>query len=358
MAWLPADLVRRGTARLARARDAVAAGAARSGDAVARSGSKVADAVRALNPRRASGDKTALPKPATERPSRRSRPENATPAATKSIRWLLVSAAALAAFAVVHAVDWIAGLYGRSPSLAIAATVAITTAVVAALLAARAELGALARLKSRVEIHDAFGTAGELPLDPAAMDALRGWLRDLPLTEGRAQILDLRTEDMSSGRIADLIEAQVLRDMDRTAVDRIRLGVLHSFGLIALSPTPITDTALFIWRAARLVREVAVIYGLRPSALGSLWLLRQVISDAALIAAADLATDAMATLLGDKLVARLSSPLAEGSLAAYRMARFGLLAIERCRPVPFSESEHKGLISVLRTSAEKTGLRP
>jgi putative membrane protein len=325
-------------------------GVERAQEGLSRAASGAMDALHRLGRRQRRSSLVSGIEPANlasdARRSRRSYPESLGVARSGAARWLAISGIALLSYLVVSTTDWILGIASRSPTLAAMAAASVVAAIVAGTLAVRAELGAVARLKAHVAIHDFFSVPCERTIDPDARARLREWLRTIPATDAHSEIEAGLAADIPAGSVADLVETHILRDMDRLAVERIRLAVLHVFGLVALSPTPITDTALFAWRALRLVREIAVIYGLRPSAFGTLWLLRQVISDAALIAAADLAADAMATLLGDKLVARLSSPLAEGSLAAYRMARFGLLTIERCRSIPFKDGERLGLRSV------------
>jgi putative membrane protein len=319
--------------------------------AVANGTRSVAGSVSALFQReKREGPGEYLPAPIAPaiRRSRRGRWDEGEGSGTGSWRWLGIFAAALFALAGVIAVDWVLGLAQRSIVLGATATSAVLLALFAVGLAVRAEIGAIARLKGHLEIHDFFDEMENRPLSKDGCAWILEWLNSLPSGQARTEVIERVSADAPAHQIADLVEERILRDMDRAAVERIRVAVTHSFGLIALSPTPITDTALFAWRATRLVREVAEIYGLHPSTLGALWLLRQVVSDAALIAAADLATDAIATVLGDKLVARLSSPLAEGSVAAYRMARFGLLAIERCRPVPFRSGDEMGLFAVLK----------
>jgi putative membrane protein len=351
----PAPFLRRCAAGVVRMGSVATDGVIRSSSAVAGTASRATAAMRAMRPFGRSGATQDPKLPAVEaapsRRSRRSKDDAHGYPGSGALRWLAISAIALAGVGAVLAVDWIVDLYARSATLAAIAAAAIATSIIAAVLAVRSELGSVARLKSHVAIHESFGPPADTPLSPGAMARLRDWLADLPATDARQTMAAELRADLQSGQVADLVERHVLREMDRMAVERIRLAVMHSFGLIALSPTPITDTALFAWRATRLVREIAGIYGLRPSAFGAIWLLRQVISDAALIAAADLATDALATLLGDKIAARLSSPIAEGSVAAYRMARFGLLTIERCRPVPFRGGDEMGLRAVLQATS-------
>lgn len=357
MPWSPRVFLRQSSDRFASAASGAAAGVTRAGKAVARATGQAANSIGTFRPFARKSvqpglEDTGKTQTALDLKRRRPRPGLSDGPSSGTARWIGVFAAALVAFLAIRMVDWIGDIATRSPLLAIAASLAVLAAIGAVCAAVRMELGSVARLKSHIDLHNAFGADDATPLSSEVRTHLQEWMEALP-TEHDRELIHLRiSEDAPARNIADLIEAEILRAMDRAAVERIRTGVMHAFGLIALSPTPITDTVLFAWRALRLVREIAQIYGLRPTMLGSLWLARQVISDAALIAAADLAADALATVLGDKLAARLSSPLAEGSVAAYRMARFGLLTIERCRPVPFRENDQLGLFSVLGKSSQ------
>jgi putative membrane protein len=65
-----------------------------------------------------------------------------------------------------------------------------------------------------------------------------------------------------------------------------------------LSPSPLGDLALFGWRAVRLLREVAVIYGLRPGRSAEMRLLRRALGDGSLMAAADVISDVITSATG------------------------------------------------------------
>jgi putative membrane protein len=264
-------------------------------------------------------------------------------------RWWALAGAALTLLAGLTFASWIMHLLEQGwviGGAAIGAAVALVLGVSGALFA---------DIRNLQQLREATRYQQDL-VDDAAPETKKGQrqmllslVEELTITaEQRAELRKAIADASDESAAIDEVERRAVRDMDLLALSRVRTAVMHSFGLIALSPTSITDTALFIWRALRLVREVAYAYGLRPNRIGSLWLLRQVLSDVALLTAADLATDALGTILGDKLAARLSSPLAEGSLASYRMARFGLLAIQRCRPIAFRKDDQLGLSNILR----------
>ena len=64
-------------------------------------------------------------------------------------------------------------------------------------------------------------------------------------------------------------------------------------GRINYVPHPALDAAVALWRAATLVRNIGDIYGLEPTGLSSLRLLRHTITTAIIAVGADMATDAV-----------------------------------------------------------------
>lgn len=280
-------------------------------------------------------------------------------AAAAAWRWWGIALAALLALASVSLAGWVTSLFEQGWLLGTAALAALLALVGGVAVAIYIDVSSFRRFREATNYQLLF--VDDVPADKMADQkaALLEVLNHLPIGRERAAFAAQAViESSDNAHAIDVVERLVVRDLDNNALARVRTGVWHSFGLIAISPTALTDTVLFIWRALRLMREVAAAYGLRPNRLSSLWLLRQVLSDAALITAADLAADALGTVLGDKLAARLSSPLAEGSLASYRMARFGLLAIQRCRPIAFRRDDQLGLYAILRGKKPDTGTTP
>lgn len=139
----------------------------------------------------------------------------------------------------------------------------------------------------------------------------------------------------------------MLANADKEVLSAARRAVRDAFGLVALSPTGLTDTVLFVSRAMRLSREVAEIYGLRPSTASLALLGRRVLKDAGMVTMADAAGDLVTGFLGGSDAGKLSTLAGEGAIGAQRMARFSLLAIEGCRPVRFHPERRPGVRSLL-----------
>ncbi len=144
-----------------------------------------------------------------------------------------------------------------------------------------------------------------------------------------------------------LFEADMLADADKEALSAARRAVRDAFRLVALSPTGLTDTALFVSRAMRLLREVAEIYGLRPSSASLAHLGRRVLKDAGIVTVADAAGDLASGFIGGSVAGKLSTLAGEVAIGAQRMAKFSLLAIECCRPVRFHPDRRPGVRSLL-----------
>jgi uncharacterized membrane protein YcjF (UPF0283 family) len=95
------------------------------------------------------------------------------------------------------------------------------------------------------------------------------------------------------------------------------------------------------------LREVAEIYGLRPSSASLALLGRRVLKDAGMVTVADAAGDLVSGFFGGSIAGKLSTLAAEGAVGAQRMAKFSLLAIECCRPVRFHPERRPGIRSLL-----------
>lgn len=140
---------------------------------------------------------------------------------------------------------------------------------------------------------------------------------------------------------------EMLGPVDERALRAIAEAARGAAILGMVSPTPLGDLLLFIGRAVLLLRRLAALYGLRPGRIAEWRLLRRVVADAALVAGVDAASDAVASA-GGYWMGFLVGRAAEAGVTGQRMARFGLLAMTACRPVPFDPATSPGLRDVLR----------
>lgn len=162
---------------------------------------------------------------------------------------------------------------------------------------------------------EALDWAARAPVAAASLPALR-------------QVADL------PGLVA-LLEAGPLAALDREAQSAGRAAAAEAFGATALVPSPALDAAFFAWRGIRLVRQVAVIHGLRPGIAGTLALLRRIAFEAGAVAAADIAIDtATRAIVSNPMLEKVAGDAAKGAVVARRMTLLGRAAARACRIVP------------------------
>jgi putative membrane protein len=161
----------------------------------------------------------------------------------------------------------------------------------------------------------ALAWAARTPAAASALPALRG-----------ANELDTLTA---------LLEAGPLAELDRAATAAGRTAAAQAFAATAVVPSPALDAVFFAWRGIRLVREVAVIHGLRPGIAGTFALLRRAIFEAGTVAAADVAIDAATrAIVTNPLIEKVAGEAGKGAVAARRMLMLARAAARACRIVP------------------------
>jgi putative membrane protein len=272
-------------------------------------------------------------------------PDDAPPALPTN-RWrrrfLWFAAAALLAISAVQLVDVVRAAASLHPALGWAVGGLLIAALGAALMWCRDELGEFRRM-ARVE---ALQAQSQTLLEAGRTGTAAPWLgaveRQLADVAGTGTGL-ARFQAMNSGSYSDadtlaLFEREVLLDADRRAQAAIARAVRMTALGTAASPLAMLDGAIVLYRALRLVREVATIYGFRPGGLAAVALLRRVLFEASAAAAADIASTLVADAiggLGHKLAGSVSARLGVGVFTGLRMARLGFATMRACRPMPF-----------------------
>jgi len=147
-----------------------------------------------------------------------------------------------------------------------------------------------------------------------------------------------------------LFERIVLRPLDEAAYAAVRRAARDTAIGASVSPVAGVDALIVLWRSLRMVREVAEVYGLRPTRLSVLALIRRMFLTATFAVTADVVGDVLGAHLGGRLAGLVSGKLAEGVFAGVRTARLGLLAIEQCRPLPFVDDDRPNLRQLVSQS--------
>jgi putative membrane protein len=279
-------------------------------------------------------------------------PAAVLPKGRRRSRLLSVGLAGLTVFFVgvlsLAAFDWIASLAARNPLLAGLAILFVVTGLSGSALIAWYELGSVAKLKNVETVQRRF--AGDIPPDQSRT-AIADLLAVLPTTrdcaagitafQARVQLHHDAAEQV------EILKQTVVRPLDRHAEAAVRKAALRAFGITALSPTALTDAVFFLAVSLRMLREIAEVYGLRPTAASTVHLLRRLIREAGTLGAIDLVTAGLMQHLGAGAAERISSAAGESLYAAQRMARLGIAVMQLVRPLVFTPDELPSLTSLV-----------
>jgi putative membrane protein len=233
----------------------------------------------------------------------------------------------------------IADLFQAAPWLGWVALALLGLAALALLAIVARELAGLRRERKierlRQSALDALGSRDHTGAQDV-VQALSAFYADRDaLSAGRARI------DAAADAILDvddrigLAEHELLAGLDRQACNAIATAAKQVSAVTALSPRAIVDVAFVVFAAVRLLRRIAAIYGGRPGFLGFLRLARAAVAHLTITGGMAVGESVMQQVLGLGIAARISAKLGEGVLNGLMTARFGLAALNVCRPLPF-----------------------
>lgn len=157
--------------------------------------------------------------------------------------------------------------------------------------------------------------------------------RDRPVIGPRVR--DVEDEILDAEDRLALAERTLVAPIDAEAKRAVASAAKRVAAVTALSPRAIVDVAFVVYAAATLLGRVARLYGGRPGFFGGLRLARAALNHLAVTGGVAVGDSLIQQVLGLGVAARISAKLGEGVLNGLMTARFGLSAIEVCRPLPF-----------------------
>ncbi len=118
--------------------------------------------------------------------------------------------------------------------------------------------------------------------------------------------------------------------------------------LTTVTPAAALDMLFVAAQNLRMLRELATLYGGRPSSLATYRLARMVIGHLAVTGGLALSDNLLQHIVGKGLLGRLSARFGEGAVNGIMTARIGLAARDVCRPIPQEMSSKETLGSLMR----------
>ena len=145
-----------------------------------------------------------------------------------------------------------------------------------------------------------------------------------------------------------LVERYLVAPRDEDAHRIIARAARRVTLITTVTPVAALDIAFVAVQNLRMVRELASLYGGRPSTLATLRLMRMVMSHLAVTGGLALSDSLLQHVVGKGLIGRLSSRFGEGAVNGILTARIGLAARDVCRPIPQDAGAKETLGSLLR----------
>ena len=162
--------------------------------------------------------------------------------------------------------------------------------------------------------------------------AARRWLEGLPQYSGLMPALAVAG---TPEPVLALLRSGPARDLQAATDGLGRAAALQSIAVVAATPSPAMDVLTIGWCGVRLIRQIAVLHGMRPGILGTMALLRKTALAAATVAATEFAVNtATHAVVSHPLLRHLVGDIAGAGVAARRMIVLARTAAVACSPLP------------------------
>lgn len=275
-----------------------------------------------------------------------------------SRRWRWGTLLALSLFSLVSlwaslaVTQLIEGFFARSPILGWVALTAAGLAALAALAIIAREVWALARLRRIAHLQIDAARAINTDDGEAAKRAVSGLVR-IYAGRGDAQLglsaLKAHESDILDGRDRmKLAERHLVAPRDEEAHRIIARAARRITLLTTITPNAALDMLFVAAINLRMMREVATLYGGRPSTLATIRLVRMVLGHLAVAGGLALSDTLVQNMLGKGLLGKLSARFGEGAVNGILTARVGIAARDVCRPIPQEPAARQTLGSLMR----------
>ncbi len=276
--------------------------------------------------------------------------------ASRRIPWLSILLGALFTLIVMWAGLSITALieefFARSPALGWFTSGVAGLAGLAALAIILREIWGLLRLRKIEDLQESAARAINLDETAAATHSLSGLMQlyahrpdlSLPLQEIKTHAADI----MDPADRVNLAERILLTPLDEEAHRIIARRARRVTLLTTVTPAAALDILFVAAQNAAMLRELATLYGGKPSTLSTLKLGRMVIGHLAVTGGLALSDNLIQHVVGRGLLGRLSARFGEGAVNGILTCRIGLAAQEVCRPIPMRQANRETLTGLLK----------
>jgi putative membrane protein len=291
-------------------------------------------------------------------------PQTSAAKTPRRFRWfaLLVSAlfALLSMWISLTTVQLIESFFSRSPWLGWLALGIAATAAFAALAIILREIFGLLRLNKIEKLQETAARAINLDertsaeLTCAELENIYSGRADTKW--GLEQFKSHRNDILDPRDRVRLAESLLLRPLDEAVHKIIARRSRRVTVLTTVTPAALLDILFVAAQNLGMLREIATLYGGRPSTLSTLKLARMVATHLAVTGGLALSDNLIQHFVGKGLLGKLSSRFGEGAVNGILTARIGLAASNVCRPIPREATTAdtlSGLLKEIMTFGDK-----
>ena len=283
-------------------------------------------------------------------------PQTQAPNSMPRFRWLTVLASALftlvSMWAGLAVVELVESFFLRSAWLGWVALAVAATAGVAAFAIILREVLGLWRLKAIENLQEHAARAINLEERSssetacAELETIFADRRDA--AEGLKQFRSHRSDILDPRDRVLLADSLLVRPLDAEAHKIIARRARRVTLLTTVTPVAALDILFVAAQNLGMLRELATLYGGRPSTLATLNLARMVATHLAVTGGLALSDNLIQHFVGKGLLGKLSARFGEGAVNGILTSRIGLAAVAVCRPIPREAGSGETLTKLLK----------
>lgn len=274
--------------------------------------------------------------------------------------WRLAGAAIVTLFSLSFGL-WAEGLvtqlFERSPITGWLGATALSVLVISFIFLIGREITGIAKLRSVEKLRQDIDKALPSPSVTQARELvvrITKVVAERPETaKGRQSLKDAETDIIDGDNLLMLAEVQLLENLDREARKMILTSAKRVSVVTAVSPKALIDTGFVLYEMVRLTHKLANLYGAHPGLFGILKLLRSVVSHLAITGTVAIGESLIQQFVSHGIAGKISARFGEGVINGIMTTRFGIVAMELSRPMPFNELKRpqiKNFLSELTSS--------
>jgi putative membrane protein len=283
-------------------------------------------------------------------------PQTTVVQSPRRFRWLTLLASALFSLFTMWAglaiVQLVQSFFALSPWLGWLAFAIAGIAGLAALAIILREIIGLLRLRKIEHLQEQATRAINLDERSAATEVCKEleqlYAGRADMQWGLTQFASHHDDILDPRDRVKLAEALLLTPLDAAAHKIIARRARRVTLLTTVTPVALLDILFVAAQNLGMLRDLATLYGGRPSTIATLKLARMAATHLAVTGGLAISDNLIQHFVGRGLLGKLSSRLGEGAVNGILTSRIGLAALAVCRPIPRDAATSESLTSLLR----------